>query len=178
MKYSYILRPSHAIWETDMAEMEVRVERLETMRTAYTHAFSEAPEEDAWRKMKAWARPKGLLEEGSGARIFGRNTYPTDNSEPHGYELFFTIGSDVEPVGDIGISEIQGGLYAALKFKNLENIRIAWEQLWKWIEKSDYEHAGWRKGEHGWVDGFEELLTPHEKPQKEWILDLWVRLKE
>lgn len=161
-----------------MTEMEIRVERLETMRAAYVHAFSETPEEDAWGKMEAWARPKGLLEEGSGTRIFGRNTYPTDNPDPYGYELFLTIGKDVEPAGDAEIRVIPAGLYAALRFKNLENIRIAWERLWKWIEESEYEHDGWKKGEHGWVDGFEELLNHHEKSQKEWIFDLWVRLKE
>jgi len=158
--------------------MEVRVERLETMRAAHVHAFSETPEEDAWRKMEAWAGPNGLLEEGSGARVFGRNTYPTDNPEPHGYELFLTIGAEVEPAGAVEIGEIPGGLYAALRFKNLENMRMAWERLWKWMEESEYEHAGWKKGEHGWVDGFEELLNHHEKSQNEWVFDLWVRLKE
>ena len=38
--------------------------------------LSETPEEDAWKKMEAWAKPKGLLEKG--ASVFGRNTYPTD----------------------------------------------------------------------------------------------------
>jgi len=162
----------------DVTEMEVRVERLETMRAAHVHAFSETPEEDAWRKMEAWAGPNGLLEEGSGTRVFGRNTYPTDNPEPHGYELFLTIGAEVEPAGAVEIGEIPGGLYAALRFRNLENMRIAWERLWKWIEESEHYHAGWKKGEHGWVDGFEELLNHHEKSQNKWIFDLWLRLKE
>jgi len=38
--------------------------------------------------MEAWAKPKGLLEKDIGTRVFGRNTYPTDNPEPHGYEFF------------------------------------------------------------------------------------------
>jgi hypothetical protein len=40
--------------------MEVRLERLPAMRVAHVHAFSESPEEDAWRKMEAWAGPLGL----------------------------------------------------------------------------------------------------------------------
>lgn len=47
------------------------------MRAAHIHVLSETPEEDAWKKMEAWAKPKVLLEKGN--RVFGRNTYPTDN---------------------------------------------------------------------------------------------------
>jgi DNA gyrase inhibitor GyrI len=162
----------------NMAKMEVRLERLETMHAAHAHAFSETPEEDAWSKLEAWAKPKGLLEEGIGTRVFGRNTYPTDNPEPHGYEFFLTVGPGIEPEGDINIREIPGGLYAVLRFKNLDNIGRAWEHLWKWTKESRYEHIGWRKGEHGWCNGFEEHLNWLEGSPNQWIFDLWVQLKE
>jgi len=158
--------------------MEVRLERLETMRAAHVHAFSETPEEDAWKKMTTWAKPKGLLKEGLGTRVFGRNTYPTDNPEPHGYEFFLTVGDEVEAEGEIDIREIPGGLYAVLRFEGLENMRDAWERLWKWIEESEHEHVGWSKGEHGWYNGFEEHLNLLEESQQKWIFDLWVQLKE
>ena len=159
-------------------DMEVRLERLETMRAAHVHAFSESPEEDAWKKMVAWAKPKGLLEEDSGTRVFGRNTYPTDAPEPHGYEFFLTVGAEVEAEGDIDIREIPGGLYAVLRFEGLENMKDAWERLWNWIKESEHEHIGWRKGEHGWHNGFEEHLNPLEESMQKWIFDLWVQLKE
>ncbi|MFB0543934.1 MAG: GyrI-like domain-containing protein [Candidatus Bathyarchaeia archaeon] len=158
--------------------MEVRIERLEAMRAAYVHVLSETPEIDAGKKIMEWAKPKGLIEEGSGARLFGRNTFPTDNPEPHGYEFFLTVGPDVEPEGDIEIREIPSGLYAVLRFKNLDNIRKAWELLWRWIKESEYEEIGWKKGEHGWINGFEEHLNPLEESTKEWVFDLWVQLKE
>ncbi len=162
--------------------MEVRLERLETMRAAYTHVLSDTPEEDAGKKIMEWAKPKGLLQKGVGARLFGRNTHPTDNPEPHGYEFFLTVGPDVEPEGDIEVREIPGGLYAVLRFKNLDNIGKAWKHLWNWIKESEHEHIGWKKGEHGWVNGFEEHLNWFEcyqfKPPSEWIFDLWVQLKE
>ena len=72
-------------------DLKVRIERLETLRAAHVHVQSETPEEDAWKKMESWAKPKGLFEKG--ARVFGRNTYPTDNPEPHGYEFFLTVGN-------------------------------------------------------------------------------------
>lgn len=162
-----------------MKEMVVRLERLETVRAAYTHVLSETPEEDAWKKIEAWAKPKGLLKKGVGTRVFGRNTYPTDNPEPHGYEFFLTVGPNIEPSGDVEIREIPGGLCAVLRFENLDNIGKAWRHLGNWIKESEYEHIGWRKGEHGWIDGFEEHINWHEeKPPKEWIFDLWVQLKE
>jgi len=58
-------------------DLKVRIERLEPMRAAHIHVLSETPEADAWKKMVAWDKPKGLLEKG--ARVLGRNTYPTDN---------------------------------------------------------------------------------------------------
>jgi len=162
-----------------LTKMEVRLERLEAMRAAHAHALSATPEEDAWKKIEEWAKPKGLLEKRVGTRVFGRNTYPTDKPEPHGYEFFLTVGPDVEPEGDMEIERIPDGLYAVLRFKNLDNIRSAWQELWKWMEKGEREHIGWRKGKHGWVNGFEEHLNWHEKkPPNEWVFDLWVQLKE
>ena len=57
-------------------DMKVRIERLETMRAAHIHVLSETLEEDAWKKMEAWAKLIELLEMRD--RVFGRNTYPTD----------------------------------------------------------------------------------------------------
>jgi effector-binding domain-containing protein len=158
--------------------LEVRLERLPAMRAAHVHAFSESPEEDAWGKMEAWAEANGLLGEGAGTRVFGRNTYPTDEPEPYGYEFFLTVGPDVEAGGEIDIYEIPGGLYAVLGFKGLDNIGEAWERIWNWIGGSKYDHVGWLKGEHGWCNGYEENLTPLEKDPNKWVFDLWVQLKE
>lgn len=159
--------------------MKVRIDRLETMRAAHINVLSKTPEEDAWNKMEAWAKPIGLLEKDIGTRVFGRNTYPNDNPEPHGYEFFLTVGRDIETEGDIDISQIPGGLYAVLQFKGLDNMRNAWEYLWNWIKENEYEHIGWQKSEYGWCDGFEEHTNWHEGLlPNEWIFDLWVQLKE
>jgi DNA gyrase inhibitor GyrI len=157
--------------------MKVRTERLETLRVAHAHASGDKPEDDAYKKLMEWAERKGLSKKG--ARLFGRNTYPTNKPEPHGYEFFLTVGQDVKPEGDIDISEVSGGLYAVLRFTNLDGIGEAWQQLWHLIEESKYKHVGWKKGEHGWVNGFEEHLSWREnKPTNEWVFDLWVQLKE
>lgn len=163
----------------DLKSMEVRKERLDTMRAAYVHVLSDAPEEDAGKRIIKWAETKHLHRKSVKPRLFGRNTYPSNNPEPHGYEYYLTVSPDIEPLDDIETQEIEGGLYGVLRFKNLEKIREAWEYLWNWIKESEYEYVGWKKGKHGWVNGFEEHLNWYEKkPQNEWIFDLWVQLKE
>lgn len=161
-----------------MKEMDVRLERLTTMRAVRTHVLSDTPEEDAGKKIRAWALSKGLTAK-NGNRLFGRNTYPTDKPEPHGYELYLTINDAIESEGDIEMGEIPGGLYAVLRFTNLNRIGAAWKTLWTWLEESTYESVGWTKGDHGWVDGFEEHINwqAEETPVTEWVFDLWVQLK-
>jgi len=158
---------------------EVRLERLKKMHVASFHAVSDTPEEDAWKKLETWAKSKGLFKKTTEARVFGRNTYPTKNPEPHGYEFLMTIEENVEAEGDVKIKEIPGGLYAVLRFTDLNNIGKAWEKLWTWIKESKHEHVGWKKGEHGWCTSYEEHLTWYErKPPEEWVFDLWVDLKK
>ena len=161
-----------------MSGRDVRIERLETLRVATTHVLSQRPEEDAWTKLESWAGPRGLLAR-EGARVFGRNTFPTDAPEPHGYEFSLTVDRDVESEGDVVIGEIPSGEYAVLRFTDLSRIRDAWQRLWGWIQASEHDHVGWMKGEHGWVNGFEERLDWRDpKPPNEWTFDLWVQLKE
>ncbi len=121
-----------------------------------------------------------MFKKGVEARLFGRNTYPTDKPEPHGYEFFLTVGPDVEAEDDVDIVEIPGGLYTVLRFKDLGKIGEAWKQLFDWIKENKYKETGFKKGKYGWVNnGFEEHLNWREnKPQNEWVFDLWVQLEE
>jgi len=162
-----------------LSDVDVRLERLGDMRAICAYALSDTPEEDAKQKIMTYAKTRDLTGKNSVSRLFGRNTYPTGNPEPHGYAFYLTAESDFEPDGDLEASEIPGGLYAVLRFKNLYTMGEAWAKLWKWIEESPYEHVGWKKGAHGWVGGFEEHLNwKDEEPHTEWIFDLWVKLKE
>lgn len=157
---------------------DIRLERLDTLRVAHTHVLSPTPEDDAWTKLATWARDRGLLDR-VGTRVFGRDTFPTDAPEPHGYEFFLTVGPDVEPEGDVLIGIIPRGLYAVLRFTDLSTIRAAWRRLWDWIAASEYDHVGWRRGDHGWINGYEERLDWREpNPPGRWTFDLWAQLRE
>ena len=123
---------------------------------------------------RRWRRGLGFLEKG--ARVFGRNIYPTDNSKPHGYEFFLTVGRNIEPDGDIDMKQIPGGLHTVLRFKNPDDIGNAWKHLWNWIRENKYEYIGMQKGDNGWCNGFEEQVNWHEgKAPDEWMFDLWVQ---
>jgi DNA gyrase inhibitor GyrI len=160
-----------------MRDMDVRIERRTTLHAIYIHALSDTPEEDAMNRIITWAEAKGLHQAQVKPRLFGRNSYPTDNPEPHGYECFLTVSSEYRPQGDFRVVEIDGGVYAVLRFTNLFNIQDAWQHLWNWIKEHDYEHSGMTKGKHGWVNGFEEYRNWYEhKPPDEWEFDLWAQL--
>jgi DNA gyrase inhibitor GyrI len=158
---------------------KIEIETIDTLKTVYAHALTDTPEEDAWKKIRSWAEPKGLLTREKGTRVFGRNTYPTDNPEPHGYELYITVNEQPKPETEIMVGEIPGGIYAILKSTNLKGMASAWPSLWKWVEESEYEFTGWMKGEHGWVNGYEEHLNPFdEKTPSEWRFNLMIPLKK
>ena len=66
--------------------MGVRLERLRRTQAICTHSSSESPEEDAGMRIRGWARSKGLTGN-KDARLFGRNTYPTDKPKPKALEF-------------------------------------------------------------------------------------------
>ncbi len=176
-----IYLPPKTVGELGMGtkELEVRLERLPAIKAVYVCSLeAAAPEEDAMKKIMNLAQAGNVFSQ-EGARLFGRNTYPAEKPGTHGYELYMcadNLGGKMAGAEEVEIPE---GLYAVLRFKNLENIGFAWEKLWNWIENSGYEHVGWQKGKHGWVGGFEEQVNwRDQKPPAEWIFDLWVQLKE
>jgi DNA gyrase inhibitor GyrI len=50
-----------------------------------------------------------------------------------------TVGWNIEQDGDIDMRQIPGGVYAVLRFENLENIGNAGENLWNWIRENKYK---------------------------------------
>lgn len=161
---------------------EIKLEKIKSLRAAYFHAFSDNPEEDAWKKLESWGKKKGLLEENSKTRIFGRNTYPTDNPEPHGYGYFITIHPETKIDKDILIRIIPGGLYAVLKCEGIENLGSFWGKLWKWVKKSEYKYIGETKGTNGYELGYEEHLNWRnvmvKKRDAKFLFNLMIQLCE
>jgi DNA gyrase inhibitor GyrI len=150
-----------------MDELQVRIVSLEPMRVVSVHAYSASPEGDAWDKLVAWARPKGLLEDLETHRIFGfNNPNPSPGSPNYGYEFWIAVGPEVEPEGEIQIKEFPGGLYAVAQCKGIPSIGEVWKQLVTWREDSPYKSA-----HHQWL---EEHLSPDGTPLEELVLDLYL----
>ena len=59
--------------EKTMDDLKVKIVKLEPMRVICINGFGEGPETQAWEKMIAWAKAKGLWDDGKPKRFFGFN---------------------------------------------------------------------------------------------------------
>ncbi|MFX1497005.1 MAG: GyrI-like domain-containing protein [Promethearchaeota archaeon] len=162
--------------------MNVELINMRAIRSAYFHAFSNTPEEDAWKMLELWAKNKGFLKENSNIRIFGRNTYPTENPEPHGYGFFIALTPETKIEKNIFIRIIPGGLYALLRCEGIEKLGECWGNLWKWVNESEYKYIGETKGVNGFELGYEEHLNWYhtfvKKDENKFIFNLMIQLWE
>jgi DNA gyrase inhibitor GyrI len=157
-----------------------KLQRLNTLTAAYVHANGLTPEENAFKKIMQHAAAAGLTQSKT-SRLFGRNTYPTQAPEPHGYEYYLTSQKkDAKATEEVQIKEIPTGLYAVLENQKLASLYEGWKQLFTWVKANGYEAVEVNRGDYGWFNSaFEELANWQEnKAPNEWIFNLWVQLKE
>ena len=150
-----------------MGELEVRIVTLEPMRVASAHAFGPSPEDAAFAKLIAWAKPKGLTADRQAHRVFGfNNPSPSPGSPNYGYEFWIVVGPEAEPEGEIKVKEFGGGRYAVARCKGVEGIGPTWKKLNAWLEDSKHEFS-----HHQWL---EENVGDLEAPPEELLLDLYL----
>ncbi len=166
--------------EKKMKELEVKIVRLEPMRVASVRVISKTPENDAWERMRAWAEPKGLLEDIEKHPVFGfNNPNPSPDREDYGYEFWIRVGPDTKPEGDIKIKEFEGGLYAVTTCKLKEELESeffrkqgyleSWKRIVDWVKSSKY-----KVGKHQCL----EKAHDPEASEEELILDLYISIEE
>jgi DNA gyrase inhibitor GyrI len=154
-----------------MSELEVRIVRMAPMRVASTHGFGEQPELEAMAKMLAFLEAQGLRFED--VCWFGfNNPNPSPGSPNYGYEVWATIGPDVETGREVQVKEIPERLYAVARCEGVDNIGEAWQQLVLWFEDSPY-----KRPPH-WQECLEHLLTHPSRPYDEYVFDLHLPLLE
>ena len=158
-----------------MTDLDVRIVRLEPMRVASALGFGESPEELARAKLLAWYKASGLALDGKPHRFFGfNNPNPSAGSPKYGYEVWVTVDEGVQPEGEITLKDFAGGLYAVtrceVKGDPGEIIPATWQRLVRWHENSRYG-----MGRHQWL---EEHIGPQEGPSGEFVLDLYLPVKE
>ena len=66
-----------------MSSQEIRIVKLSEMRVASVLDYGTQPEDQAWKKLTAWAKPKGLMDDLSVHLIFVfNNPSPPPASPP------------------------------------------------------------------------------------------------
>ena len=154
-----------------MNEIEVRIVNLEPLRVASAYGFGRSPEYQAWEKLMAWAKPKGLFGGAHRPRIFGfNNPSPSPGSPNYGYEQWMTVDQDIEPAEGIEIKQFSGGLYAVARCEGVQHITETWKRLVLWREESKYQEAS-----HQWV---EECFTPEATRLEDYVFDLYAPITE
>jgi len=152
---------------------EVRIVQLEPSRVACFNGFGQIPETIAWGKLQAWARSKGLWEDGKARRLFGfNNPNPSCGTPNYGYEAWMAIDKTVQVDGEARPYDFPGGLYAVLRCEvkdAYQDIPASWKQLVIWQENSEYEKASHQC--------LEELLSPLGDGS-EFVLDLFLPISK
>jgi AraC family transcriptional regulator len=155
-----------------MSRINVNIVQLDPMRVASFHAFGSSPEDAAWAKLEAWAKPRGLLDF-TQHRVFGfNNPSPSAASPNYGYEFILTIGPEIQPDGEASLQEFPGGLYGVARIETINDpgvdIPEAWKKLSLWLEDSPYQ-----MGRHQWL---EEHIEAEGAGPLGWTLDLYIPL--
>lgn len=153
--------------------LEVKIIQLEPMLVASFPAYGPEPEEEAWNRMIAWAKPLGLLEDPEKHRIFGFDTAEiTPGSDNRGYEFWIEVAPGFQSVGDVKLIPFSGGKYAVYRIEKMgnpwETIPPAWKALVLWAENSPYKEGNAQSLEHH--------LGPADRPMAECGLDLYLSI--
>ena len=130
-----------------MNQINVQIKQLDAMRVLRFHAFGASPEEMAWQKLVAWAKPKGWLGD-KAHRIFGfNNPNPSAGSPNYGYEFWLELGLAEVASAEVEVQDFGGGLYAVTRCQGVEQIGPTWHKLAAWAEDSAY-----RMAPHQWLE--------------------------
>ncbi|MFX1561336.1 MAG: effector binding domain-containing protein [Promethearchaeota archaeon] len=166
--------------ETMVKELQVEIVQLEPMTVASVQAISKTPEDDAWKKMVAFAEPRGLLKDLKKNPIFGfNNPNPSAGKEEYGYEFWIRINPKTELEEGVVKKKFDGGLYAvtrcnltkeaASSYLQEHGMLESWAKLDEWFKSSEY-----KKANHQWL---EKSVNPN-KPDEDLLLDLYFPIKK
>lgn len=156
------------------ADLEIEIVTLEPMRVASTQVVSENPEREAWERLRAWAEPRGLLDDASQHPVFGfNNPAPSPDRKGYGYEFWIRVDDDIGSEGEVEVKDFAGGLYAVTRCKLFGDpggsVLEVWQRLFAWVKESTYQ---WRA-----THELEKPLDPGA-PEQDFVLDLYLPIEE
>ena len=128
-------------------KMDVLLVEVPGMKVASYRCDGPDPEEKAHKKLQAWARKNGLLNEKKEYHFFGFNNPTGLDGNPHGYELWLPLDRDVDAGDGIVIKEFEGGTFLskAMTIGEFLSPGNGWDSLHPhlpWFSENDYEFAG------------------------------------
>ena len=154
--------------------IEVKIVHLEPLTVASFPAYGPEPEDEAWARLVAWARPLGLLDDPDKHRIFGFDTAgPSPASQNRGYEFWIEVEPGFQPQGDVPLRAFSGGKFAVHRIQKVgnpwETILPAWKALVLWHEDSPYKM--------GKAQCLEQHIGYADAPLAECPMDLYLSIE-
>ena len=144
----------------------VRIVTAGPFRVAVFEAFGAAPESEAYEKLSAWARPRGLIDDSSSYLLLGRNDPPPPpEGGEYGYRYMLTVPEGVEVERGVVVEELPRATYAVAR-SGIRDMGARWLMLYKWAEG-----RGYKVSDHG-VE--EHLALPEGEAIEALTFDLWL----
>ncbi len=153
-------------------QLDVQFIRLMPMRVVSFHAISESPEDDAWKKLREWAEPKGYFEDLEKNPIYGfNNPNPTPGKKEYGYEFWIVVDPDFKSDEVIikDVPESFNVVTRCLVEDPVRDISDAWKKILDWIKKYKIKIAG--------ECGLEKVIIPSHSGEG-FILDIYIPIEE
>jgi AraC family transcriptional regulator len=135
--------------------LQVRIEELPAMWVASVHAVGEAPEEEAWRRLKDWAGPRQMFEDAASHPVFGFNNPPPAPGHPaYGYELWIRVDGPEADDSAVVYKQFEGGLFAVTECRLVgdPDVVSTWRMLWDWTKTGPHR---WRAAQE-----LEKVVNP------------------
>ncbi len=153
-----------------MTDLQPQIVTLPPMRVAAFLATGLQPESEAWGHLRAWAEPRGLLEDPLRHPVFGfNNPSPSPDRPDYGYELWIRVDPDTTMESGIEAKDFPGGRYAVTRCKLISDPRGSvldmWHALWDWVQDSPHE---WRQ-----THELEQVVDPNTA-EDDMELDLYL----
>ncbi len=163
--------PDHAHPAQHDIDTAITVATLPAMTVAATTAFGTHPERAAWRALRAWAGPRGFLDDLAAHPVFGFNQpSPSAAGEPYGYECWIAVPDETKAGDGVTVKRFPGGAYATAECRLIgaPDIGATWRRLVEWVDTHEHQ---WRETH--------ELERPHDPsvPEEELTFTLYLPIE-
>ena len=162
---------SHKIFKIGDKAMDCtfEIKKLETIHIVYCRHYGAYNKmENAYQTLMQWAYPRGLVTAPNAKLIAVYHDNPELTApEKLISDACLSVDTPLKTDGDIGSSDLQGGLYAVARFEiAMEEFPLAWQCSFKLMEEHGCQCIG---------TPFEMYHNNRDKhPERKWIVDICI----